>query len=84
MKQKYTFSIFGIILVILLSACSDPTTQSNVESDRQPVFVQVASALETETASEETAVYLPAIMVNSGSHTSAIPDTGQTSCYNTN
>ncbi|MCP4361230.1 MAG: DUF1566 domain-containing protein [Chloroflexi bacterium] len=86
--QKHLFIIIGIIFIFLLAACTGSPTQSNVESSRQPVFAQAASALETEVSSgDDTAVYLPVVTAESSASSSlvsAIPDTGQTSCYDAN
>ena len=92
MKQKHSFTLIGIILILFLAACSNTPTETTVETSRQPVFTQAASAMESEQGVEETAVlttdtevYLPVVTAESStSSTSAIPDTGQENCYDVN
>ncbi len=83
MNHKPTVIVVGFILILFLAACSGTPTGAIDEGNRQPVFTQSASALESEQSEDEPDVYLPVVTAEaaSSSLTSPIPDTGQESCY---
>lgn len=78
-KKMTTLFILLCILVVSLAACSSTEAQSV-----EPGSTQTVSALESVTAAEETAVYLPVVTKEASTATATytLNETGQGFCYN--
>lgn len=76
MPHKHTFLPLIALFVLLLTACGARDRTAVAPDTRPALGVQTAAAV------EPTHTYLPTILVAAGTPSSPVPDTGQTTCYN--